>query len=83
MAVQASDVPSLLRAKAELETRCQMLESQVAKLQQVGMGVGWVDGLVGWFVGLQAGGWSTVHPRMNHRVGSGTAVGWHMISPVL
>lgn len=31
--VQATDVPSLLRAKAELETRCQMLESQIAKMQ--------------------------------------------------
>ncbi|KAL4420581.1 hypothetical protein ABPG75_010237 [Micractinium tetrahymenae] len=28
-----TDVPSLLRAKAELETRCQMLESQIAKMQ--------------------------------------------------
>ena len=31
--VQASDVPALLRAKAELETRCEMLESQIAKMQ--------------------------------------------------
>ncbi|PSC71814.1 hypothetical protein C2E20_4927 [Micractinium conductrix] len=30
---KATDVPSLLRAKAELETRCQMLESQIAKMQ--------------------------------------------------
>ena len=36
--VQASDVPSLLRAKAELETRCQMLEAQLAKLQVGGWG---------------------------------------------
>ena len=37
LAVQASDVPSLLRAKAELETRCQMLESQLAKAQVGGL----------------------------------------------
>lgn len=26
-------MPALLRAKAELETRCEMLESQIAKMQ--------------------------------------------------
>jgi hypothetical protein len=31
--VQANDVPSLLRANAELETRCQMLEAQLSKMQ--------------------------------------------------
>ncbi|KAL4436325.1 hypothetical protein ABPG77_009887 [Micractinium sp. CCAP 211/92] len=30
---KSTDVPSLLRAKAELETRCQMLETQIAKMQ--------------------------------------------------
>lgn len=30
---QSSDVPALLRAKAELEARCQVMQSQLQKLQ--------------------------------------------------
>jgi hypothetical protein len=52
MGLQASDVPSLLRAKAELETRCQMLEAQLAKLQ-VG---GWLEGCAGQCGAVRRGG---------------------------
>jgi hypothetical protein len=62
-------VPSLLRAKAELETRCQMLEAQLAKLQVCGWEAAqqcnavW-RGAMGWIGGAAAAaGFDQRRPR--------------------